>query len=132
MNSLIENFQDEFSKIFIVVNFKETYDKLISVLYFYYETTTEVFITYEDQIKELEMLRSDENSDANVTVDLMIKNLYIEKDKENMNNQNMMQENLQEIIEESFTESLKENEYIEKVKEKFFGNMTELIMMSLK
>lgn len=82
LNNILENFQTEYINIFCTITFSKLCNCIIEECNTYYRKSVENFISFEDQIKELEMmLDGNENNEANNTLKLMIDNLINEKKK---------------------------------------------------
>lgn len=82
LNNILENFQTEYINIFCTITFSKLCNCIIEECNAYYRKSVENFISFEDQIKELEMmLDGNENNEANNTLKLMIDNLINEKKK---------------------------------------------------
>lgn len=117
----------DMNKVFLAVDFKQAYDNLLDLLNFYYEASVNLFEAYEEQIQELEMLKGGDDSETKLTVEQMIKDLLVDKEKELLSNKEMLEENLNSVVEDSYNASLTSNEYIEKEKEKFIKDVIKLI-----
>lgn len=130
LNEALECYQNEYHNVFSNMEFNQLITKFKEKMDIYYKKRVENFDSYEDHIKELNMmLDGNENNESNNTVNLMIENLLIEKKKIEYDLLMEYENEVQEFIQiESQNNILKGNEYIEKMKTQLKLKLQELVM----
>lgn len=130
LNELVENYQQEYHTTFgnvvftpLIGKFKEKLDKN-------FRKKIENFESYEDQIKELNMmLDGNENNEANNTINLMIENLLIEKNKNDYDLQMEHENDIQDFLTaESQIDNLTQNEHFSTINGELKEKVLKLVL----
>lgn len=129
LNDIVEQYQTEYHNGFSNIVFSELINKYKEKLQSYYDRKKENFSSYEDQIKELNMmLDGNDANDANNTINLMIENLLIEKNKIDYDLRLEYENDIQNMLsDESQNDLLKKSDYLQKLGFDFKGKIQELV-----
>lgn len=100
INKIIEGYQEEFTKGMGKHVFTPLASKLVDKVKEYYQKKVENFDSYEDQIKELNMMIDGNDNEANDTINLMIKNLLIDKNSNEDQIKKELENNLEKLVNE--------------------------------